>query len=207
MAALDLSKLSDAELAAIASGDLSKLSDVTLAAISGESAPQPSTGAVIADALRRGITNIPAYMRGAAEAGLHIAEYQAKGQIPPDITGSFLAGVQRVREPAMRLLGGTGAEPVTAGQRIAAGAAEAVTDPMSYMFGPLAQTQRLGLFGKTVMFPTEQAVIGAGATGGGIAGQYAGEKTGAPTVGTIAGSLFGGGLSAAGLSGAMRYAN
>jgi hypothetical protein len=181
------------------------LTDAELEELSGGAATQPSTGAVVVEALRKGITNIPAYMRGAAQAGLHIAEYQAKRQIPPDITGAFLAGVERVREPAMRLLGGTGAEPVTGGQRIAAGAAEAVTDPTSYLFGPLAQTQRLGILGRAIMLPTEQAVIGAGATSGGIAGQYAGEKMGAPTAGALAGSLFGGAGAAAGLGSAMRY--
>lgn len=181
------------------------LTDAELEELSGAAQPSvPGTGAVIAEALRKGITNIPAYLRGAGEAAAHIAQYQAKGQIPPDISGAFSAGVERVREPAMRLLGGTGAEPTTTGQRIIAGGAEAVTDPMSYVFGPLAATRRLGLFGQAMMRPTEQAVVGAGGQAGAIAGQYAGEKVNAPVIGTLAGGLLGGGAAGYGMGTALK---
>jgi hypothetical protein len=181
------------------------LTDAELEELSGAAQPSaPGTGAIIAEALRKGITNIPAYLRGAGEAAAHIAQYQAKGQIPPDISGAFSAGVERVREPAMRLLGGTGAEPTTTGQRIIAGGAEAVTDPMSYMFGPLATTGRLRMFGQAVMRPTEQAVMGAGGQAGAIAGQYAGEKVNAPVVGSIAGGLLGGAGAGYGMGTALR---
>ena len=182
------------------------LTDAELEELSGGSAPQPSTGAVVAEALRKGITNIPTYLSGIL-SGYGAAAAPQFGGPQTDVIKAMERGAAAVREPAMRLLGGTGAEPVTGGQRIAAGAAEFVTDPTSYLFGPLSQIQRLGPVGKMVMYPAEQAIVGAGATAGGIAGQYAGEKMGAPTIGTVAGSLFGGGLSAAGLSGAMRYAN
>jgi hypothetical protein len=180
------------------------LSDAELEELSsGTQKAVPSTGAVIAEALRKGITNIPTYLSGIL-TGYGAAAAPQYGGRPTDVIKAMERGTAAVREPAMRLLGGTGAEPATTGQRIIAGGAEAVTDPMSYMFGPLAQTKRLGLFGQTVMRPTEQAVIGAGATGGGVAGEYAGEKMGAPTLGAVAGSLFGGAGAAAGLGGAMR---
>ena len=188
---LDLSKLSDAELTAIAAGDLSKVSDATLKMIAGETTPPPSTGAVVAEAVRKGITNIPAYLSGIL-AGYGATAPLLYGGQPTDAIKAMESGAAAVREPAMRLLGGTGAEPATTGQRIIAGGAEAMADPMSYMFGPLAATRRLGLFGQMAARPAEQAVIGAGATSGGIAGQYAGEKMGAPTIGGLAGSLFGG---------------
>jgi hypothetical protein len=179
------------------------LTDAELEELSGGAATQPSTGAVVAEALRKGITNIPTYLGGIL-SGYSAAVAPQFGGPQTDVIKAMERGAAAVREPAMRLLGGTGAEPVTTGQRIAAGAAEAVTDPTSYLFGPLAQTQRLGLLGQAIMRPAEQAVIGAGATGGGIAGQYAGEKMGAPTAGAVAGSLFGGAGAAAGLGSAMR---
>lgn len=191
--ALDLSKLSDVELAAIASGDLSKLSDATLAAIAGGAQPAaPSTGAVIMESLRKGITNIPAYASGLMR-GYSAAVAPQFGGAQTDVVTAMESGAAAVREPTMRFLGSTGAEPTTMGQRIIAGGAEAVSDPTSYLFGPLAATRRLGMFGQAMMYPAEQAVIGAGGQAGAIAGQYAGEKVGAPVIGAVAGGLLGGG--------------
>ena len=200
---LDLSKLSDAELAAIASGDLSKLSDATLAAIAGDASPPPSTGAVIAEAFRKGVTNIPAYA-SAILSGYGAAAAPQYGGAQTDVVKAMESGAAAVREPAMRLLGGTGAEPATTGQRIIAGGAEAVTDPMSYLFGPLAATKRLGMFGQAMMRPAEQAVVGAGGQAGAIAGQYAGEKVGAPGTGAVVGGLLGGGGAGYGMGTALK---
>ena len=190
--ALDLSKLSDVELAAIASGDLSKLSDATLAAIAGGAQPAaPSTGAVIMESLRKGITNIPTYT-SAVLSGYGAAVAPQFGGPQTDVVKAMESAGAAVRDPAMRFLGSTGAEPTTTGQRIIAGGAEMVSDPSSYLFGPLAATKRLGMFGQTLMRPAEQAVVGMGGQAGAIAGQYAGEKVGAPTIGSVAGGLLGG---------------
>jgi hypothetical protein len=171
------------------------LTDAELEELSGAAQPSaPSTSAVIAEALRKGVTNIPTYLSGLLTAYGAAAAPQYGGA-QTDVVKAMESGAAAVREPAMRLLGGTGAEPTTFGQRIIAGGAEAMTDPMSYMFGPLAATRRLGLFGQAVMRPTEQAIIGAGGQAGAIAGQYAGEKVNAPVIGTLAGGLLGGGAA------------
>ena len=110
---LDLSKLSDAELAAIASGDLSKLSDATLAAIAGDAPPPPSTGAVIAEAFRKGVTNIPAYA-SAILSGYGAAAAPQYGGAQTDVVKAMESGAAAVREPAMRFLGGTVQNPLPA---------------------------------------------------------------------------------------------
>jgi len=51
----------------------------------------------------------------------------------------------------------------------------------------------MGLFGQTILRPTEQQVIGSTAEAGGQAGEYIGEKMGAPTTGRVVGSVVGGG--------------
>ena len=123
------------------------LTDAELEELSGGAAPQPSTGAVVAEAVRKGITNIPTYLSGLL-AGYGAAAPLLYGGQPTDVIKAMESGAAAVRGPTMRLLGSTGAEPATTGQRIIAGGAEAMADPMSYMFGPLAATGRLGLFGQ-----------------------------------------------------------
>jgi len=93
-------------------------------------------------------------------------------------------------------LGTTGAQPQTGGQRIIAGGLQAMTDPLSYAFPPLAGVRRLGMFGQAVARPAEQAVVGAGAEAGGQAGEAAGAKVGMEGTGRFVGSLFGGGAGA-----------
>jgi hypothetical protein len=72
----------------------------------------------------------------------------------------------------------------------------AATSPESYLFPPLAAVGRMGLLGQAVMRPGEQALVGMGAEGGSMAGEYAGGKVGAPTAGSIVGGLLGGGGTA-----------
>jgi hypothetical protein len=95
----------------------------------------------------------------------------------------------------MGLLGGTGAEPQTFGQKVIAGGLQAATSPESYAFPPIAAIRRLGLFGQAVARPAEQAVVGAGGEAGGEAGAYAGAKVGSETAGRIIGGVVGGGAT------------
>ena len=109
------------------------------------------------------------------------------------VVETFKAGREPVYKSVMESLGTTGAEPQTGGQRMIAKGAEAMASPESYLFPPLAATKRLGLFGQTLLRPTEQGFIGATAEGGGQAGKAAGEKLGAPTAGEVTGNILGGG--------------
>jgi hypothetical protein len=180
------------------------LTDAELEELSGGAQPAaPSTGAVVMESLRKGITNIPAYASGLLR-GYGAAVAPQFGGPQTDVVTAMESGAAAVREPTMRFLGSTGAEPTTMGQRIIAGGAEAVSDPTSYLFGPLAATRRLGMFGQAMMYPTEQAVIGAGGQAGAIAGQYAGEKVGAPVIGAVAGGLLGGGGAGYGMGTALK---
>lgn len=109
---------------------------------------------------------------------------------------AFTQGRQPVYQAAMGLLGGTGAEPQTVGERIIAGGLQAATSPESYLFPPVAAVRRMGMFGQAVGRPIEQVVTGAGAEAGGEAGAYAGAKMGSETAGRIAGGVLGGGGTA-----------
>lgn len=215
--ALDLTKLSDAELQAISSGNLGSLSDETLRMLAGE-APSPSTGAIAAEAARKGLAGSAGMTSGAAnvvfdtlsrlginplELGMRAAGQPAQAPAP-GVVESYRAGREAVRQPVMQALGTTGAQPRTGGQRIMAAGIEAATSPESYLFPALAATRRMGLFGQAVMRPTEQVVIGAGAEAGGQAGGAFGEKFNAPVVGQVTGSLLGGAASAFGLGSALR---
>lgn len=217
--ALDLTKLSDAELQAISSGNLGSLSDETLRMIAGET-PAPSTGAIAAEAARKGLAGSAGMVSGAAnvvfdtlsrlginplELGMRAAG--APAQAPaPGIVESYRAGREPVRQPIMQALGSTGVQPQTGGQRILAAGIEAAASPESYLFPALAATRRMGLFGQSVMRPAEQVAVGAGAEAGGQAGGAIGGKLGGETVGQVTGSLLGGGLSAYGLGTALKAA-
>ena len=217
--ALDLTKLSDAELQALSSGNLGSLSDETLRMISGET-PAPSTGAIAAEAARKGLAGSAGMVSGAAnvvfdtlsrlginplELGMRAAG--APAQAPAaGVVDAYRTGREAVRQPAMQALGTTGVQPRTGGQRIMAAGIEAAASPESYLFPALAATRRMGLFGQAVMRPAEQVVIGAGAEAGGQAGGAFGEKVGAPVVGQVTGSLLGGGLSAYGMGTALKGA-
>ena len=220
---VDLTKLSDAELQAIASGDMSALSNETLQALSGAPAA-PSTGAVMAEGARKGLAGTVGAVSGLANmlysalgkanplelgmelgrrvtgapSGKTLSSLILESSAPPAPTTGIQAyqqGRAALFEPTMQALGSTGAEPQTGGQRILAKGAEAVTSPENYLFPALAATRRMGLFGQAVLRPTEQAVIGAGAEAGGMGGKAAGEKLGAPVIGEVAGSILGGGGS------------
>lgn len=217
--ALDLTKLSDAELEAISSGNMSGLSDATLRALSSTAAPAaPSTGAIAAEAGRKGLAGSAGMVSGAANVvfdtlsrlginPLELGMRAAGAPAQPPATGlveSYRAGREAVRQPIMQALGTTGAAPQTGGQRIMAAGIEAAASPESYLFPPLAATRRMGMFGQAIARPGEQVAVGAGAEGGGQAGGAFGEKVGAPVAGQIAGSLLGGGGAAYGMGTALK---
>lgn len=197
--AVDFTKLSDAELEAISSGSLGSLSDETLQMLAGV-----PTGDYKVEALRKGPASTAGLAAGAAALigegptgrGLPelIQALRQPGPIEPRREPSqvFTEAYQPVYKNIMGALGSTGAEPQTGGQRILAGGLQAVTDPLSYLFPPLAGVKRLGIAGQTLMRPTEQAIVGSGAEAGGMAGEAGGEKVGMPGVGRFIGSLFGG---------------
>jgi hypothetical protein len=54
---LDLNTLSDAELEALTTGNIEALSDQTLKMLAGEKPEAPSTGAVMAEAARKGVAS------------------------------------------------------------------------------------------------------------------------------------------------------
>jgi hypothetical protein len=126
----------------------------------------------------------------------------AGAEAPPRATGvvdAYRTGREAVRTPILQGLGSTGAAPQSGGQRILAAGIEAATSPESYLFPALAATRRMGLFGQTVLRPTEQVVVGGGAEGGGQAGEAFGAKIGGETgatVGRVFGNVAGGGSAA-----------
>jgi hypothetical protein len=196
---VDLTKLSDADLQAISTGNLTSLSDETLQMLAGV-----PTGDYKVEALRKGpastagtIAGLSALIgEGPTGRGLPglIQALRQPGPIEPrrDPGQVFMEAQQPVYKGIMGALGSTGAQPQTGMQKILAGGLQATTDPLSYMFPPLAGVKRLGVLGQTLMRPAEQAVVGSGAEAGGIAGEAAGEKVGMPGTGRFLGSLFGG---------------
>ena len=209
MSKLDLNALSDAELEAIASGNISDLSDQALKMIASQKPEAPSTGAVLAESARKGFASSVGTTSGLSNlifsalerAGVNpltMGMRASGGTVAPapttgGVVETFKAGRQPVYQGTMQALGTTGVEPQTGMQRILGQGAEAVTSPESYLFPPLAATKRMGLFGQTILRPTEQQVIGSTAEAGGQAGEYIGEKMGAPTTGRVVGSVVGGG--------------
>ena len=209
MSKLDLNALSDAELEAIASGNISDLSDQALKMIASQSPEAPSTGAVLAESARKGFASSVGTTSGLSNlifsalerAGVNpltMGMRASGGTVAPapttgGVVETFKAGREPVYQGTMQALGTTGVEPQTGMQKILGQGAEAVTSPESYLFPPLAATKRMGLFGQALMRPTEQGVIGSTAEAGGMAGEAAGEKFGAPTTGRIVGSVLGGG--------------
>lgn len=203
--AVDLSKLSEAELQAIASGNMASLSDETLKMLAGvEETRPPSTGAVAAEAARKGPAGFAGFLAGTGALigesalgrglpELFMPSAQPTGRAP---TQAFTQAQQPVQQAIMSRLGSTGVQPQTTGQKLLSAGIEAATSPESYLFPPLAPVRRMGMFGQAVARPGEQAVVGTGAEAGGMAGEYAGEKVGAPTAGRVIGSVFGGGGTA-----------
>ena len=199
--AVDLSNLSDAELEAISAGNLASLSDSTLKMLAGEAAPAaPSTFEVVKEAARKGLAGLPSFLAGAgalvgqSAAGRGLPELfmpsaQPSGQAP---TQAFTQAQQPVQQALMGVLGGTGVQPQTTGQKLLSAGVTAATSPESYLFPPLAAVRRMGMFGQAVARPGEQAIVGAGGEAGGMGGEYAGGKVGAPGVGQFVGGLLGG---------------
>jgi len=183
------------------------LTDAELDELSGKATP--SMGAVVAESARKGFassvgttsglsnllfsalerTGINPLTMGMRASGGTVAPAPTTG----GIVETFRAGREPVFKSVMESLGTTGVEPQGGFQKIIGQGTEAVTSPESYLFPPLAATKRLGLFGQTLLRPTEQQVIGSTAEAGGQVGEAAGEKFGAPTTGRVVGSIVGGG--------------
>jgi len=222
MSKLDLNALSDAELEALASGNIASLSDETLKMLAGEKPEAPPTGAVMAEAARKGLASFAGTTSGLSNVlfsaleraginpltlGMRASGGFARGKnifnplpsnlsAPPTEGGlveTFKTGREPIYQGTMQALGTTGVQPQTGMQRILAQGTEAVTSPESYLFPALAATRKMGMFGQTIMRPAEQQVIGSTAEAGGQAGEYVGEKLGSATTGRVVGSVFGGG--------------
>lgn len=226
--ALDLSKLSDAELQSISSGNLTGLSDETLRMIAGQPAAPAPAGDYRVEAARKGLAGSAGMVSGVSNVvfntlsklGLNPADIAASlasrltgsGALPAQtpaagITDAYTTGREAVRQPIMQALGTTGAAPTSGGQKIVAAGIEAAASPESYLFPALATTRRMGMFGQSIMRPAEQVVVGAGAEAGGQAGGAAGAKIGGETgqtIGQITGGLLGGAGSAYGLGTGMK---
>lgn len=177
-------------------------------------APSPSMGALIAEGARKGFAGTVGAVSGLANvidrAGINpfTMGMRAAGTPIPQPTGGLVETFQQGREPVygglMRLMGSTGVQPQTGPEKIISQGAEAVTSPESYLFGPLSAIKRLGPVAQTLLRPAEQAIVGGSAEAGGQAGEYAGEKVGAPGTGRFLGSLFGGITGAYGTSAAIK---
>jgi len=194
------------------------LTDAELEELSGKTTP--STGAVMAEAARKGVASFAGTTSGLSNvlfsalerAGINpltLGMRAAGGTVAPaPTTGGLVETFRTAREPiyqgSMRALGTTGAEPQTGMQKILAEGTEATTSPYSYLFPALAATRRMGMFGQTLMRPAEQQVIGSAAEAGGIGGEYVGEKVGFPTTGRVVGSVVGGGGSASALGSTLK---
>ena len=165
-------------------------------------APSPSMGALIAEGARKGFAGTVGAVSGLAnvidKTGLNpfTMGMRAAGTPIPQPTGGLVETFQQGREPVygglMRLMGSTGVQPQTGPEKMISQGAEAVTSPESYIFPALSVIKCLGPVAQTLLRPTEQAIVGGSAEAGGQAGEYAGEKVGAPGTGRFLGSLFGG---------------
>jgi hypothetical protein len=164
----------------------------------------PSTGAVAAEAARKGVAGLPSFLAGAGALigesalgrglpELFMPSAQPTGRAP---TQAFTQAQQPVQQAIMSRLSSTGVQPQTTGQKLLSAGIEAATSPESYLFPPLAAVRRMGMFGQAVARPGEQALVGTGGEAGGMAGEYAGEKVGAPTAGRVIGGVLGGGGTA-----------
>ena len=208
MSKLDLNALSDAELESLASGNIASLSDETLKMLASQKPEAPSTGAVMAESARKGFASTVGTVSGLSnvlfsaleKAGINpltLGMRASGGTVAPapttGVVDTFKAGREPVYQGTMQALGTTGVQPQTGFQKIIGQGTEAVTSPESYLFPALAATRRMGIFGQALMRPAEQQVIGSAAEAGGQAGEYIGEKMGAPTTGRVVGSVLGGG--------------
>lgn len=210
--AVDLSKLSTAELEAIANNNLGSLSDETLRMLSqetpAETRPVPPTGSVLMESARRGLAGFPSFVAGLgalvgeSPAGRGVAELFRPEAQPTrrQPTQVFTEAQQPTQQALMSAMGTTGVRPVTTGQRLFSAGVEGMFSPESYLFPPIAAVRRASIPMQGLLRPAEQAVVATGAEAGGMAGEYAGAKMGSETTGRIAGSLLGGAGTAYGLS-------
>ena len=194
------------------------LTDNELEELSGKAAP--STGAVMAEAGRKGFAGTVGTVSGISNVlfstleklginPLTLGMRASGGTVAPapttgGVVETFKAGRQPVYQGTMQALGTTGVEPQTGMQKILAQGTENVTSPESYLFPPLAAVKRMGIFGQALMRPVEQQIIGSTAEAGGMAGEYAGEKMGSATTGRVVGSIVGGGGGAYTLGTALK---
>ena len=112
---------------------------------------------------------------------------------PQTFTESFKRGQAAVTQPAAQMFSSLGmpmtdAQPQTFGERVLATGIETATDPLSYLFPPLAATRRMSVPAQVVARPAEQFAVGTGAESGGTAGEAMGG-----TPGRFVGTLLGGG--------------
>jgi hypothetical protein len=182
------------------------LTDDELEELASGMAGPVTTGDYRAEAAKRGVTGTLGAATGVSQMisdyltrlNLNPFELGARAAgLPPEAPAatpgeSFRRGQAAVTEPSARLFSAlgmpmTGALPQTFGERVVATGIEAVTDPASYLFPPLAAVRRMGPFAQAAARPTEQFVIGTGAETGGTAGEAVGG-----TPGRVVGSLFGG---------------
>lgn len=210
--AVDLSKLSTAELEAIANNNLGSLSDETLRMLSQETPtetrPVPPTGSVLMESARRGLAGFPSFVAGLgalvgeSPAGRGVAELFRPETQPTrrQPTQAFTEAQQPTQQALMSAMGTTGVRPVTTGQRLLSAGVEAAMSPESYLFPPIAAVRRASVPMQGLLRPGEQAVVGTGAEAGGMAGEYAGAKMGSETAGRVVGSILGGAGTAYGLS-------
>ena len=131
MSKLDLNALSDAELEALSTGNIAALSDQTLKMLAGERPEPLSTGAVMAEAARKGVASFAGTTSGLGNllfsalerinlnpltAGMMLSRDYGGGFIDraPTTGGvveTFKAASQPVYKSVMETLGTTGAEP------------------------------------------------------------------------------------------------
>jgi hypothetical protein len=182
------------------------LTDDELEELASSMAGPVTTGDYRAEAAKRGVTGTLGAATGVSQMvsdyltrlNLNPFELGARAAgLPPEAPAatpgeSFRRGQAAVTEPSARLFSAlgmpmTGALPQTFGERVVATGIEAVTDPASYLFPPLAGIRRMGPAAQVVARPTEQFIIGTGAETGGTAGEAVGG-----TPGRVVGSLFGG---------------
>ena len=200
--AIDMSKLSDAELQAISSGNMAALSDATLKMLAGETEPAPASASPSLGglALRSAITGLSSpvnmvgdFVTGAANLGLGLI-----GE-----TGRF-PYVSKLQKDALTQIGLPA--PATTGQKLFSAGAEAIASPINYLFPGSSAIKSLLPAAQIPVRAAEQAIVGTGAEAGGMVGEYGGEKLGFPTAGRIVGGLFGGAGSAYGTGTALRVA-
>lgn len=185
--------------------------------------PTAPAGDYRVEATRKGLAGSAGMVSGAAnvvfdtlsklginplELGMRAAGQPAQAPAA-GVVDAYRTGREAVRQPLMQAMGSTGAAPQGGGQKMIAAGIEAAASPESYLFPALAATRRMGMLGQSIMRPAEQIVVGAGAEGGGQAGQTFGAKVGGETgatVGQITGGLLGGAGSAYGLGTTLKAA-